>query len=55
MPYKIRSAKGDIMDAVDAYALGLNTACVFHLMRIAEHGMRALARERKVKLIKINP
>ena len=55
MPYEIPSAKDDIMDAVDAYALGLNTACVFHLMRIAEHGLRALARERKVKLDKNKP
>ena len=33
---------------MDCYALGYNTASVFHLMRIAEYGLRALARERGV-------
>lgn len=40
----------DVMSAIECYALDLNTACVFHLMRVAEHGLRALARERRVKL-----
>jgi hypothetical protein len=42
------SAGEEIVDAIDCYAVGHNTASVFHLMRIAEHGVRALARERQV-------
>lgn len=38
----------EIEDAIDCYALTRNTASVFHLMRIAEYGLRSLARERKV-------
>lgn len=49
------STKDEISDAVDCYALGLNTACVFHLMRVAELGLRSLAKERKVKLPKNKP
>ena len=37
------SAKDDIRDAVECYALDCNTACVFHSMRVAERGLRALA------------
>lgn len=37
------SAKKDIEEAVDCYALDHNTACVFHLMRVLEHGLRAFA------------
>lgn len=40
------SAKKDIEEGVDCYALEKNTACVFHLMRVAEYGLRAFARER---------
>jgi hypothetical protein len=42
--------KQDSISAVDCYALGQNTASVFHAMRVAEHGLRALAKERKVTL-----
>ena len=42
----------DIFSAVDCYALQHNTASVFHSMRVAEHGLRALAKERKLKLPK---
>ena len=45
-------ANEDAKAAVDCWALGHNTACVFHLMRVAEHGLRALAKERKVKIQK---
>jgi hypothetical protein len=38
-----RSAEKDIQDAVDCYATDHETACVFHLMRVLEHGMKALA------------
>ena len=50
-----KSATPEIEDAVDCFALDKPTASVFHLMRIAEHGLRALARERKVKLPKGKP
>jgi hypothetical protein len=48
--FKIASA--DVIAAVDCWALGHGTASVFHLMRVAEYGLRALARERRVKLPK---
>jgi hypothetical protein len=47
---KFCSAKQDVISAVDCYAIGHGTACVFHLMRTAEYGLRALARERRVRL-----
>lgn len=37
------STKKDIEDAVDCYACGHDTACGFHLMRVLEYGLRALA------------
>lgn len=43
------SARDDIQASVNCLALDLNTAAVFHLMRVAELGMRALARHLKVK------
>lgn len=49
------SAKEDIEAGVDCYALGHNTAAVFHMMRVAEIGLRALARERRVELPKKKP
>jgi hypothetical protein len=45
----------EIFDATDCYALGHNTASVFHSMRIAEHGLRSLAKERRIKLAKNKP
>jgi hypothetical protein len=49
---KFLSAKEDIDAATDCYALGHNTACVFHLMRIGELGLRTLARSLKVEFPK---
>jgi hypothetical protein len=49
---KFGSANREVFAAVDLWALGHDTASVFHLMRIAEHGLRALARERRVKIPK---
>jgi len=46
------SAGPEIVDAIDCYAVGHNTASIFHLMRVAEYGLRALARERGVKFPK---
>jgi hypothetical protein len=45
----------EVFDATDCYGLGHNTASVFYSMRIAEHGLRALAKERKVRLAKNKP
>lgn len=45
----------DVFGAVDCCALKHHTASVFHSMRIAEHGLRALARERKIRLPKNKP
>lgn len=39
------SAKGDILEAVDLWALQHSTASVFHLMRVLEHGLKALAQD----------
>jgi hypothetical protein len=46
---KFPQAAEDIQAAGDCFATGNNTACVFHLMRVLEHGLRALARMVKVK------
>jgi hypothetical protein len=43
------SACDEIKAAGNCLAMDLNTAAVFHLMRVAELGMRALARRLKVK------
>jgi len=42
----------DVYAATDCYALQHHTASVFHSMRVAEIGLRALARERRIKLPK---
>jgi hypothetical protein len=47
------SARDEIEEGVDCYALEHNTACVFHIMRVAELGLRALGRERGVSFPKI--
>ncbi|HEX3685236.1 MAG TPA: hypothetical protein VHU83_22055 [Bryobacteraceae bacterium] len=47
---KVPSAVPDIRDAGNCLALDLNTAAVFHLMRVAEHGLRHLAKALKVRL-----
>jgi len=44
------SAKEEVRSAGNCLAVDLNTAAVFHLMRVAELGMRALARNLKVKV-----
>jgi hypothetical protein len=46
------SARKDVTDAGNALAVELPNAAVFHLMRVAEVGLRALARDRRVKLPK---
>ena len=37
------SARDDIIHAVDCFASEHDTACVFHLMRVLEHGIRELS------------
>lgn len=44
------SIRNDINEAMWAYGTGRNTACVFHLMRLTEIGLRALARRMRIKL-----
>jgi hypothetical protein len=44
------SAVTDIKDAGNSLALGLNTAAVFHLTRVAEHGLRVLAQSPYLKI-----
>jgi hypothetical protein len=48
MPNPMPSSGQDIRDAGNAYAVGLHTATVFHLMRVAEIGLRALAKHLRV-------
>jgi len=43
-------AKDDIKDAGTCLVIECSTAAVFHFMRVAEYGLRALARKMKVKL-----
>jgi hypothetical protein len=47
---RIPQAKEDIREALYCYALERNTASVFHLMRVAEHGLRILAKRMRVSL-----
>jgi len=46
----VDSVKQDFRDAGNAYAMGLNTATVFHLMRATEIGLRAFARHLRVRM-----
>ena len=45
----------EIRSGIDCYALGHATAAIFHFMRVVEFGLRALARERRIKLGKDKP
>lgn len=49
------SIQWDVYEATDCYALQHYTASVFHSMRIAEIGLRALAKERSLSLPKNKP
>ncbi len=49
-----KSATVEIEEGIDCYALGHNTACVFHMCRVAEIGLRAIAKERGIKTLKRN-
>jgi hypothetical protein len=48
-----KSVRIEIKDAGNCLAADLNTAAVFHLMRVAEIGLRALARRLKVTIKKM--
>ena len=47
---RFKHARPDIREAGNCIAVGLPTAAVFHLMRVAEYGLRSLARRLKVTL-----
>jgi hypothetical protein len=49
------STMQDIKDACNCYAIGQYTACIFHLMRVAEIGLRILAWDRRIKFKKKSP
>lgn len=49
---KFPSCRNDILSGMDCYAINQNTAAIFHMMRAAEIGLRALARERGVSFPK---
>ena len=49
---KFPSAREEIKDASNSLAVGLDTAVVFHLMRVVEIGLRAMARHMKVPIAK---
>ena len=44
------AAREELKNAGTAYAIELYTACIFHLMRVSEHGLRGLARQVKAKV-----
>lgn len=45
------SARDDIKESGNCLAAECNTAAVFHLMRVAEHGLRKVAKKLAVKLV----
>lgn len=49
------SAAEDICEAGNCLAAECNTAAVFHLMRVAEVGLKALARDRRVRMPRKEP
>jgi hypothetical protein len=49
------SAEDDIREAGNCLAAECNTAAVFHLMRVVEIGLKALARDRRVHISRKEP
>lgn len=47
---KFEAARQDLVDAGNCLAMSLPTACVFHLMRVGEYGLRKLAKKLRVRL-----
>jgi hypothetical protein len=50
---KFKTAKQDIREAGNCLAADLNTAAIFHLMRVVELGLRALAKKLHVEIGKV--
>jgi len=48
------SARREIVSGIDCYAFGDYSGCIFHMLRIAETGLRAMAHERGVRTVKRN-
>lgn len=46
------TARDDIKESGNCLASGCATACIFHLMRVAEIGLRVLAWDRRVRFLK---
>ena len=46
---RFKSTKDHAIHGVECYALGLNTACVYHMMMVLEPGLKALAIALNVK------
>jgi hypothetical protein len=49
---KFPDAVSDIREAGNCFATGRHTACVFHLMRVLEKGLFALAKSLRIKTLK---
>ena len=49
------SMRDEVERGLKCFAYRQHTASVFHLMRVAEQGLRAVAKERRVKLPKERP
>ncbi len=47
------SAAFDIEQAGNCLAVEANMAAIYHLLRVAEHGLRALARDRRIEIPKV--
>jgi hypothetical protein len=52
---KSKEVRSEALAAVDCYALDHPTSAVFHSMRVAEHGLRALARSRRITRVRNRP
>jgi hypothetical protein len=50
---KFPQAREDLTNAGTGYALGLNTSCVFHLMRVLEHCVQRFGRKLKITAIDV--
>src|SRR5829696_270394 len=50
--HAFRLASGELTKGGQCYAAGMDTASVFHMMRALEHGLRALAKQLRVKMPK---
>lgn len=46
------SVSAEVESGLDCYALGHNTACIFHMCRVTEVGLRAIGSERGVATVR---